>query len=141
MRKQPRYFRVSITVTHELMEVLFDLLKNEDAQDFRMMELGPDGQAVRPPMAASQSIVNPVHPGERPRRTYERGTKWVEKHWPDLKPVFQNLNGASINYKDMRLVEAVVKSGMSPSSVSTMMSALAKHGLIVRTHLGEYKLA
>lgn len=136
-----RYFRVSITVSHELMETLFDLLKQEDAHDFRMMELGPDGQV---PQQKPSPAFNMQGQGQVPPRRsggYERSTHWVEKHWPIFRNVFTALNGASINYKDMRLVQAIVDAGMSPASISTMMSALVKHGYIKRTGSGEYTLS
>lgn len=143
MRRPIRYYRVSITVPQNLMETLFDLLKDEDAHDFRMMELGPDGQVPKPMQAASQPIVNPVNSGHtrnRENRTYERSTRWMDKHWPNIEPTFKALNGGSINYKDMRLVQAIAACGMSPSSVSTIMSSLTRYGKIVRSGHGEYKL-
>lgn len=141
MRKVTRYYRVSITVPQNLMETLFDLLKDEDAHDFRMMELGPDGQAPKPMQTASQPIVNPANPGPgRPGRVYSRNMNWAKKHWSAVEPLFKSLNGQSINYKDMRLIEAIVASGMSPSSVSTTMSGFVANGLLVRSGHGEYKL-
>ena len=139
MPKLRRYFRVSITVSHELMETLFDLLKNEDAHDFRMMELGPDGQV---PKAQPASPAFTMQGEQRKTRDYStpnpRSERWVLKYWPKLEPVFRN--HGQLNHKDMRIIQAIVDAGMSPSSTSTTLSSLVHYGKLIRVDRGEYKI-
>lgn len=147
VKTPPRYFRIQMTVPAELMEIIFDLIKGEDAQDVKMIEIKdqPEGGIALPLQVRAMPQGNTMVAAMRGKRTGQQRPiselGWVDRAWPVIRPVFEQANGEPLYYRDDRLINAVVAAGYRTSSLTPILSALARLGYVIRIGAGRYRMA